>query len=582
VTSPHDASAAFASAGRLQKLSPIETLDRAFTVLRMGSLSRVGRACMAGAPLGLCVVGVYALERVEGITELRAPAAVLLTAAFFYRCVVLSRIARELVLDLRPALPVASDAGRVIDVMCSAGVVGLGLWLWLWPMALLATVSPFAVAGLLPLLALRGSIAPSWLARTACTSQRGFSVFARALDDNAGSRVMMLGVEACLLAGTVGVFANLYALAGFVSLLASSLFGVEVSVISAFLSPENDLVLLLIAVLAMILMEPLRAALSAEAFSEARGRKDGADLHAAVDALITTTRHAGVAGTASTATRAGSSVLLALLLWGAVATSAPLHSHAEDAHSNAADAKPSDANPSDDKPGQAQSEAALASDAAVAPTAAPARDELIQGKLELILAQREFVEPEKTDTRSLWKWIEKQIERWFGKSEGETPSTSGQPSLDMKHIPPTLVMIVALLVVIVAVVLASRGGQRALTATVPKHEGEQPLLTLPREPDQLLDEASALAQAGKLREALRALYVATLASLDHANLIHFEPAKTNGQYLRALPQGDLRKLFAAFTRVFDHKHYGGEPTTLQDYQHARQLADRICSWGQNP
>jgi hypothetical protein len=93
----------------------------------------------------------------------------------------------------------------------------------------------------------------------------------------------------------------------------------------------------------------------------------------------------------------------------------------------------------------------------------------------------------------------------------------------------------------------------------------------------LLDEAARLAAGGDARGALRALYLATLFALDRNRLIEYEPSRTNWQYLRSLPQGDVRQAFAAFTRIFDHKWYGHEPATLDDYRACRRLADRICN-----
>jgi hypothetical protein len=99
-------------------------------------------------------------------------------------------------------------------------------------------------------------------------------------------------------------------------------------------------------------------------------------------------------------------------------------------------------------------------------------------------------------------------------------------------------------------------------------------------PASQLDEAARLAALGDARAALRALYLATLFALDRSRLIEYEPSRTNWQYLRGLPPGELRSAFAAFTRIFDHKWYGHEPATLDDYRACRQLADRICGPGE--
>jgi hypothetical protein len=48
-------------------------------------------------------------------------------------------------------------------------------------------------------------------------------------------------------------------------------------------------------------------------------------------------------------------------------------------------------------------------------------------------------------------------------------------------------------------------------------------------------------------------------------------------YIRAIPQGEVRQLFAAFTRIFDSTWYGHAPATVEDYHECRRLAERIGS-----
>ena len=93
------------------------------------------------------------------------------------------------------------------------------------------------------------------------------------------------------------------------------------------------------------------------------------------------------------------------------------------------------------------------------------------------------------------------------------------------------------------------------------------------------DDAAALAEAGELRRALRSLYLATLVSLDRRRWIAFDPHLTNWQYSRQIPGGAIRDLFRTFTRLFDHKWYGEEPTTLSDYERCRELATQIVDHG---
>jgi len=59
--------------------------------------------------------------------------------------------------------------------------------------------------------------------------------------------------------------------------------------------------------------------------------------------------------------------------------------------------------------------------------------------------------------------------------------------------------------------------------------------------------------------------------------IRFDPAMTNWQYLRHLPQGESRTLFASLCRLFDYKWYGKEPATEAEYREARAIAERLLA-----
>jgi hypothetical protein len=49
--------------------------------------------------------------------------------------------------------------------------------------------------------------------------------------------------------------------------------------------------------------------------------------------------------------------------------------------------------------------------------------------------------------------------------------------------------------------------------------------------------------------------------------------------LRELPEGDDRRMFASFTRVFDSVHYGAHVPSLDDFRTCRMLAERLISGG---
>lgn len=535
----------------LRQLGPVDTLDTALAVVRHAPIAQLTGAFGAGLPLACVLVAVYYLERVEGVQSLRPLLAAALVIAYLWRALWLGRIARSFALVLRPALPMPEDAGRALDVVSTASVLGLGLWVWLWPLAGLAKISPFAVLALLPVLAVRGAIAPSWLARAACGRERGFAALGLALDDSAGVRSVMLLVEAMLLLGGLLLLLNLYALLAFGLMLASSLLGLDVAFVSAFLSFDNDVVLLALLAGTFVLLEPLRAAVSAQAFADARGRKDGADLHAAVDALLGATPQEPGKGPGR-ATRYG--VALGCLL-AAAGAQLPAVAHA-------------------DGPAAATQDGAAAHGGA---TLESQRDEAVQADVEAILRRREFSEFAKSDARSFWKWLQTYLDKLLERApKDDDKDRGGDWHLSLPAISPWHVMFAALLLLMLVVLYVSTDVRRARKRAAPGAELAVRAHPTEQAPHVLLDEAALLAEQGRLREALRSLYIATLAALDRARVIRFEPAKTNGQYLRAMPRGELRQTFGAFTRTFDHKWYGHEATSRGDYERCRELADRIC------
>jgi hypothetical protein len=533
----------------LRASGPLEVLDGALLAVRSGGPAPLARAWAGSAPLALCALGIYYVERVEGIRSLRPPFAVLLVLAWWMRALALSRSARAYALSIRNTLPLPEPPPRGVDVLCTASVVGIGLWVWLWLLVFAAMMAPLAIAGVLPFVALRGAVAPSWLARAACARERGLAAFGQAFDDTAGMRGVFLIVEALTLLGAIGLFGNLYALLSLALLLGHALLGFEVAFVSSFLSPDNTLVLLLLATATLLVLEPLRAAISAQAFVDARSRRDGADLHAAVDAAIERSSQRG----GSLMRSEPPSAALVLVLAGALL--APRLAHA-------APAAPA-----------ATPDAAEESPAA----AGEAQDERVREQLGRILAQPEFREFAEGGSSSVREWFDKLL-RWLDQLGQDERKQHDDSSINLPPVPPWLVMSLAL----IALAIIGMYVARAQRAGADRDERAQAAADAPLEvtaPVSQLDEAARLAALGDARGALRALYLATLFALDRNRLIEYEPSRTNWQYLRSLPHGELRSAFAAFTRIFDHKWYGHEPATLDDYHACRQLADRICDTG---
>ncbi len=526
----------------LPQLSPTGILDRSLHVLRRGPLSRVGRGLAASVPLATVCLGLYYLEMIEGVRTLRPVFAVLIGASFVYRALVLSQLAAAFVLELRPGLPMPGRGGELARVASLATIVGFGTWLWLWPLSWLAQFSPFAMIGLVPLLALRGGVAPSWIARARCAPESGFRAWGLASDDTAGARASLVFAELLLLIGMCGLYANLFALTALLLVLSHSVLGLDVAFVSAFLSTDNTFVAYGLLAVVIFLFDPLRAAVSACVFADARGRKDGADLHAAVDALTEDSRPEPNEGLRPAPVRsaAGSGMLLLLAVAG-MGASAPLSARAEDP----------------------------------APSAETANDGEVQRAVERILARREFAEVGPAGTRTFENWLRDLIERWFSK-DAEEPGNEDRLRVELPDVSPWLVMLVVFTLLLIAVIYVT---WEARERDPPPMAPAGPLQPKPSERPAplLLSDARALAAAGDYAAALRALYAATLAALDRGRYIQFDPAKTNGYYLRLLPAGGVREAFAAFTAIFDRKWYGREAVSQTDYERGLELAERICA-----
>jgi hypothetical protein len=542
----------------LRPPGPAEILDRALFLLRSGPVSRVGLGLTASIPLATVCLALYYLEVIEGVRTLRAPFALLLAAGFVFRASVLSRLARVFVQELRPGLPMPApdpNGQALAKLWATSAVAGLGVWAWLWPLFWLAQFSPFAILALVPLLALRGGLAPSWLARMRCAAESGLRAFGLAMDDAAGARASLVFVELMLLAGMFGLFLNVFALTALLLLLSHSILGLDVAFVSAFLSTDNEFVAYGLLALCIALFDPLRAAVSACVFADARGRKDGADLHAAVDALLAATRQDPNA--ALRPPRANVTAVGAIIL--CIASALAGEALAEPPHALPATPTPSAAS-NDLEQAAAQS----------------SEDFEVRVAVERILKRREFDEFEPKGARTLETWIRGLLDKLFAQNPDEAEESHAL-RVQLPEISPWVVMGVVCGLLLLAVGYVTWEARGHLQQPAEPVSPSQPPRMSERPAPILLSEARTLAGSGDFAGALRALYAATLAALDRARLIQFDPARTNGFYLRTMPSSATRDLFATFTRMFDRKWYGREACSRAEYEQGLELAEQICA-----
>jgi hypothetical protein len=99
-------------------------------------------------------------------------------------------------------------------------------------------------------------------------------------------------------------------------------------------------------------------------------------------------------------------------------------------------------------------------------------------------------------------------------------------------------------------------------------------------PQVLWRQAEDFARRGDYLNAVRALYLASLAVLHRAELIRYEPIRTNGEYqqqVRLKPEApeELHVVFRRLTDLFELKWYGERACAVGDYEVCRGLAEEI-------
>jgi hypothetical protein len=534
----------------LAAAGPLERIDRAFVLARRGGLELALRAWLAGGVPALAVLAYYYAERVEGIGALRLPAAFAIVAGFVVRSWALAGVSRAYARALSERAPIALEAGGFLSVGRTAIVVAFGLWVWSWGVAVSAGAGPLGIALFVPWMALRGLVAPSWLARAGCAPESGFRAFSLAVGDAAHQRLESLLAESILLLALLGVALNLYGASALAVLLGRSFLGLEMALVDEFLSFRNTFVLLGVSLASATLLEPLRAGLAAQVYVDARVRAEGLDLREALDEATAHTmkkRADRSPRDAEAAGRVAAALVIVSLSLGAASA------RAEEGRLSEASAE----------------ESSLEQDAR-------ARDQA-----RAILSEDIFrdVEARRRDglanfVQRLFEWLLEQLEDDAAEDSGNLPTVASMPL-------PGPAFFLALGVMFVAVValflfFTRREEQRAVALA---RSAAADAVPDPRDraPDDWLAEAATLAAHQRYGEALRAVYLATLVALDRRAWIRFEPSLTNWQYLRQMPSGGAREDFRALTRTFDVKVYGEERAGEADYRSSRALAERILA-----
>jgi len=572
----------------LAPVGPVGILDRAVGLAREGGLDICGPAWLGGGVLAAVCVGIYYLERVEGITSLRPFFALALVLAWWVRSLLVGKAARRVVDGLWDTEP-EPEAGRAVDVLRTSLVVGLGLWCWSWLLVAGSLGGPLVILLVVPFFALRGAVAPSWLARSASTTHAGWRGFFSAVRDSNGMRVAGVVTEALLLLGMVGVIFNVFGVTVFIAILLRSFGGFDIAALESFVSTENTFVMLVIASVVLVLFEPVRATHSACVYVGARVRAEGLDLRVSLDEAIRHSLDKRGSAKAAAAARAAAMLLAVLAVGGEAHAQQPGWDPPPPPSYDDPYEQPYE-EPSYDDYGTYGSDPydyrGLPEPVAPAePPAPPALrvdelsgdDRAVQEDVDAILARSEFREFEDNRGRGLRDLIDRFFE-WLLRPREEMQRVEGPrlPTIPLPGGSLFLLIGVALLLGVLLYLFMTRREARA-QAEVQSALAEVSTDIRDRPPRSFLEDAATLRAQGKLREALRSLYLATLVALDRRRWIAFDPHLTNWQYLRQMPRGAIRDAFKQFTRLFDYKWYGEEATTEDDYARCHALAEEIVA-----
>lgn len=516
-------------------------IDRALWMLRELDLRELLLACAPSAAIASLVIALYFLERVEGVRSLRPLFAVLFAAGFVLRNVVLSRWAGRRVEHILKSQGIASEHGSTEAIVRACGWLAIDVWLWLWLIVLMVRVDPWLVALVLPSFCMRAALAPSFFASAdGSNEQSGFALLRRAVEESDGQRMTAVVCELWLLLGALGLAFNLGACLIAVVGLGQDMLGLDLGFVRAFLSPKNYFALLIVTSISLVLVEPVRAMLSALLYVDTRLSRDGLGIRI----LLSRCREEGRGRLG----RAMLALMLCLSLSG--------QASAQDGELETAE-EPSI--PTCDEGCQKAQDT----------------DADVTLRVEQILQKPIFAEfpDERWNTKS--QSIEGLVERFLRWLESltrdkqkdvERPSALSLPGAKF-------FVAIALLVLLVALVIWWRSDKKTEPEPAPEPEVVDPLKRSPEHHLALAVDA----RYSDLAAALRSLYLATLVGLSRSGRITLSPERTNGQYLDELKGTEERPLFLALTKTFDLVYYGRREPSQEDFDHCLSLARKLAA-----
>jgi len=193
-------------------------------------------------------------------------------------------------------------------------------------------------------------------------------------------------------------------------------------------------------------------------------------------------------------------------------------------------------------------------------------------KLNEILAREEYRGPtentEDSIAAKIIRWIQEVIQWLFPPREVTPPKIQGLGTLGYVLqivIYGAVIAIVGFLIYKFVPYIARRRKRERGSASERIVLGEK--IAAGATPDELFSEAERLAMEGRLREALRKGYIATLFGLGEKKAIGLARHKTNRDYLREIRGGsELHGLVTGLTASYERHWYGAEEADESEWK----------------